>query len=77
MVFPELQSTMNYAKVENAILSALSKLSLCFFVKVLLHPSKTNRHYSIFSYATQYNRDILISIHVHKVKLKIGYRTYR
>ena len=77
MVFPELQSTMNYAKVENAISSELSKLSLCFFVKVLLDPSKTNRRYSIFSYATQKNRDILISMTGHKVKLNIGFRKYR
>ena len=77
MVFPELHSTMSYAKVENAISSDLSKLSLCFFVKVPLDPSKTNRRYSIFSYATQNNRDILISMNAHKVKLNIGFRTYR
>ena len=77
MIFPEPQSTMNYAKVENAISSELSKLSLCFFVKALLDLSDTNKRYCIFSYAGNQGRDIVAYVHANKVKFKIGSILYR
>jgi len=77
MVFPEPQSIMNYAKVENAISTELSKLSLCFLVKALLDLSKTDKRYCLFSYAETHGRAIVVYLHADKVKFKIGFKTYR
>ena len=77
MIFPEPQSTLNYAKVENAISSELSKFSLCFFVKTFLDLSDTSEHYCVFSYARESARDIVIHVYANRVKFKIGHGSYR
>ena len=77
MVFPEPQSTMNYAKVENAISSELSQLSLCFLVKASLDLSNISERYCLFSYARTYGRPIVVYLYAERVKFKIGFGSYR
>lgn len=70
MVFPVPRSTMDYAKIESAISSEMSKLTLCFFVKTVL--SDAIQRHCVFSYAVEHARDILISIFRDRVKFKLG-----
>lgn len=67
---------MNYAKVENAISSELSKFSVCFFVKTVIDQADTSQRYCPFSYATEDDHDIAIYIHTHKVKFKVGSKKF-
>ena len=74
MVFPEPRSTMNFAVIESAIGSELSKFTLCLFVKMAL----TDSHYTrkcVFSYAERASEranDIMFCILGEKVKFNVG-----
>jgi len=72
MVFPGPQSTKNYAKVENAISSKLSMLSLCFLVKALLDLSNTSQRYCLFSYARTHGLPIVVYLYADRVRFRIG-----
>ena len=62
MVFPELRSTENYAMKNRAITSDLSKLSFCFFIKLVQDQGKLQ---NVVSYASKHDNDNDMNLIIH------------
>ena len=73
MVFPELRSTENYAMKNPAIASNLSKLSLCFFIKLVQDQGKQ----IVVSYAREVSNDMVVVILPTRTQFCVGNKWFR